>query len=486
MEESHHVCEGCHLKDGSVTIRQNDLNMCDLCWGKPMSPSVELDRSSLILIVDDSKHTNREKNAVSSMLNFEDSVDDAMLDIKTPTHCTEESLLAVKHTEDQDFSKLLSTTTETENEKASSEQEQPEINESQEKSQEEQIMTTGVLFADTLIQALGKRKVKGKDKFKFKLDGTLKDLKSFIELVLNRKGTWKGKKDKKQTFQDGEITLSWTPSSKNLELSGYEVEKTEEVLNNLIEKVKNKQDNDVNETKNDKTAALRTTEASVKGEINHIWKAIIEIKSIVNDYIHNGENDSTKKNPKKGGGGKQENQNQETATPDTKLRSSQEKQLSVPLNANKASPMVDVTDYKQQTVTNYFKPVEKKSYDKLVIRSSKISTLETTVSKMEKRHKELTSQIEQLKRENKELRNKLKGIETKSKTNKLTNQAPEKAKQQKSPLFTPHGTKKQQSQPLEASKKHVNQESTQNEKQQAKKQQQQSKQQQQRKLKQQR
>ena len=230
----------------------------------------------------------------------------------------------------------------TENEKASSQQEPPEINESQEKCQEEQIMTTGVLFADTLIQTLGKRKVKGKDKFKFKWDGTLKDLKSFIELVLNRKGTWKGKRDKKQKFQDGEITLSWTPSSKNLELSGYEVKKTEEVLNNLIEKVKNKQDNDVNKSKNDKTADLRTTEASVKGEINHIWKAIIEIKSIVNDYIHNGENDSTKKNPKKGG--KQENQNQETATPDTKLRSSQEKQLSVPVNANKASPMVDVTD----------------------------------------------------------------------------------------------------------------------------------------------
>ena len=44
-------------------------------------------------------------------------------------------------------------------------------------------MTTGVLFADTLIQALGKRKVKGKDKFKFKWDRTLKDLKSFIEVV---------------------------------------------------------------------------------------------------------------------------------------------------------------------------------------------------------------------------------------------------------------------------------------------------------------
>ena len=224
MEESHRVCEGCHSKNRSVTIRQNDLNMCDLCWGQPMSPSVVLDRSSLILIEDDSKHTNREKNAVSSMLNFEDSVDDAMLDIRTPTHGTEESMLAVKHTEDQDSSKLLSTTTETENKKVS-EQEQPEMNE----SQKEQIMATGVLFADTLIQELGKRKVKGKDNFKFKWDGTLNDLKSFIELVLNRKGIWKGEKDKKQTFQDGEIILSWTLSSKNLELSGYEVEKTEEV-----------------------------------------------------------------------------------------------------------------------------------------------------------------------------------------------------------------------------------------------------------------
>ena len=129
----------------------------------------------------------------------------------------------------------------------------------------------------------------------------MNDLKSFTELVLNRKGTWKGKKDKKQTFQDGEITLSWTPSSKNLELSGYEVEKTEEVLNNLIEKVKNKQDNDVNDNENDKPPALQTTEASVKGEMSDIWKAIIGIKNIVKGYIHNGENDSTKKNPKKGG-----------------------------------------------------------------------------------------------------------------------------------------------------------------------------------------
>ena len=125
-----------------------------------------------------------------------------MLDIKTPTHCTEESMLTVKHTEDHYSSKLLSTTTETENEKVS-EQEQPEINESQEKSQEEQIMATGALFADTLIQTLGKRKVKGKDKFRFKWHETLNDLKSFIELELNHKGTWKGKRTRSRHFKMG-------------------------------------------------------------------------------------------------------------------------------------------------------------------------------------------------------------------------------------------------------------------------------------------
>ena len=67
--------------------------------------------------------------------------------------------------------------------------------------------------------------------------------------------------------------------------------------------------------------------------------------------------------------GKQQNQNQETVTPDTKLRRYPEKQSPVlvefPISANKASPMADVTDYRQQTITNYFKPVDKE--DKLVI-----------------------------------------------------------------------------------------------------------------------
>ena len=62
---------------------------------------------------------------------------------------------------------------------------------------EDQSVATGILFADTLTKFLDKRKTKGsKGKDVFKLDGTFEDLKSFVELVLHRKGTWKGKKRK--------------------------------------------------------------------------------------------------------------------------------------------------------------------------------------------------------------------------------------------------------------------------------------------------
>ena len=68
---------------------------------------------------------------------------------------------------------------------------------------EGQSIATGILFADTLTKFLGKRKTKGsRGKENFKWDGTFEDLKSFVELVLHRKGTWKGKKGKKQSFQD--------------------------------------------------------------------------------------------------------------------------------------------------------------------------------------------------------------------------------------------------------------------------------------------
>ena len=60
-------------------------------------------------------------------------------------------------------------------------------------------IATRILFADTLARSLNKRKIKAKERFKWA--GSLQDLKSFVELILKRKGTWKGKKIKSRTLR---------------------------------------------------------------------------------------------------------------------------------------------------------------------------------------------------------------------------------------------------------------------------------------------
>ena len=45
MEEK--VCEGCTVKHSSIELRPNDMNMCDMCWGKPVSNDSIVDRSNI-------------------------------------------------------------------------------------------------------------------------------------------------------------------------------------------------------------------------------------------------------------------------------------------------------------------------------------------------------------------------------------------------------------------------------------------------------
>ena len=47
MEER--TCEGCHEKDTTVELRQNDLLMCDLCWGRPLSEDSIIYRNTLTM-----------------------------------------------------------------------------------------------------------------------------------------------------------------------------------------------------------------------------------------------------------------------------------------------------------------------------------------------------------------------------------------------------------------------------------------------------
>ena len=118
-----------------------------------------------------------------------------------------------------------------------------------------------LLFADTLLKYLAKRKVKGTTNYKF--DGTLDELKDFVSLVLKRKGKWTGKKNtRKQTFSDSKakLTLSWWPTSKTLQLQGTNenVENFETKLDNLLESIQK-----INPTKNDDSTNLNEKSSTI-------------------------------------------------------------------------------------------------------------------------------------------------------------------------------------------------------------------------------
>ena len=92
------------------------------------------------------------------------------------------------------------------------------------------------------------------------------------------KGTSKGKKGKKQNFQDNELTLHWTASCKTLGITGLKetVEKTEELLNTLIQNV------EVNmSSKEENTEDPDCT--ITKYEIKSIWRELDKIKNILQD-----------------------------------------------------------------------------------------------------------------------------------------------------------------------------------------------------------
>ena len=129
---------------------------------------------------------------------------------------------------------------------------QSQVEADDEDNRDEQALV--LLFADTLLKYLAKRKVKGKTNYKF--DGTLDELKDFVSLVLKSKGKWTGKKNiGKQTFSDSKakLALSWWPTSKTLQLQGTNenVENFESKLDNLLESIKK-----INPTKNDDSANL--------------------------------------------------------------------------------------------------------------------------------------------------------------------------------------------------------------------------------------
>ena len=233
------TCEDCKMKEGNVKLRQNDKLMCDLCWGRPMSTKYILDRSTILVDSLSDMTVNEEltpssegKENTLEVEDFDDKDDtttildssplDGIADYSTlrpnqtkkservtpQTICIEELSTQEAQAVEINTHKAEKTNTDQPVNANTQDKEQtntPVMNELKpgEVPPEGQSVATGISFADTLTKFLDKRKTKGsKGKEIFKWDGTFEDLKSFVELVLQRKGTWKGKKGKKQLFQD--------------------------------------------------------------------------------------------------------------------------------------------------------------------------------------------------------------------------------------------------------------------------------------------
>ena len=80
--------------------------------------------------------------------------------------------------------------------------------------------TNKIIFGDTLLKYLDKVKAKA-DKQQLKWNGDLQQLKDFITLILNLRGTWK-KVGTKNTFREanGKLMINWWHTNKTLSLQG--------------------------------------------------------------------------------------------------------------------------------------------------------------------------------------------------------------------------------------------------------------------------
>ena len=84
MEER--TCEGCHEKNTTVELRQNDLLMCDLCLRRPMSEDSIIYRNTLTMEDVDTGVLEKSPTVVKFVkLLTDDEAVPAILDVATPS-----------------------------------------------------------------------------------------------------------------------------------------------------------------------------------------------------------------------------------------------------------------------------------------------------------------------------------------------------------------------------------------------------------------
>ena len=432
-------CEKCH-QSGEVCLRQSEELLCEDCW-KCYPP--------LGLVSNEANVEQQEEEEIDHSFRFTSwpAFSTPSL-LKEAEHCeatAPESLMKTSFTtgpssdmSDQtiqiDVRPRPFSTAETPLSKRSPPSlfEIPKTTESEEEIQEScenptQLQETqeGLIFADTLLKLLTKKKEKGKEHFKW--NGDIEELQAFVTFILKLTGSWKqtiiGSKPKpdqlptvKHTFQDKKIgvTLNWWTSSKTLQFQAGQ-NKIESQLQNIIcekdeESVIKSDEGSVTDTGilNKSQGCQNTTQKPLaqSQDINKVWNAIEELKEQVTLLSSN----ITSKFKVTSA-----TASSITVTDaEDSSRNIGQTQIEVNTKANTESKACDKV-LKQKTVTEYFKPVSLEDYNNV----NEVHALQIKLSRLELEKRALVQEVECLKKQ-------IDTINTQNKNNDSKPQNPKK------------------------------------------------------------
>ena len=348
------LCEKCHQSGIKVLLRQSEELLCSPCW-KGWPPSWDIDEKHQELDLD------REEAEVDHSFRFTFSTPSIIEDINNTALQNNKSIVTFKQTEEVEHTKVSPSTpklftvetpilhmhshgpgpimppclNEIELKFTSEENGTQDHGESRddtsptEGSPAPPLQPQGdVLFADTLLKHLARKKEKGDkeqlkwygdikeledfvthilkmsgntllkhlarkkekgDKEQLKWYGDIKELEDFVTHILKMSGNWKqskvGNKQKpdqlpsiKHTFQDkkSNVTLNWWTSSKTLQVIGLAGQrKLAEIEIKLQVGESNENTDEVTINTQQNTLDKNHTQY----EINNVWKAIEELKN---------------------------------------------------------------------------------------------------------------------------------------------------------------------------------------------------------------
>ena len=306
-------CEKCHQSGIKVLLRQSEELLCSPCW-KGWPPFWDINEEHQELDLD------REEVQVDHSFRFTFSTPSMIKDINNTALQNNKSIITSKQTEEMEHTKVSPSTpklftvetpilppshgprpirppclneievkiTSEENPTQDNDESKDDISPADGSPASPLQLQGDVLFADTLLKHLARKKEKG-EKEQLKRYGDIKELEDFVTHILKMSGNWKqskvGNKQKpdqlpsiKHTFQDkrSNVTLNWWTSSKTLQVIGQAGQKK---LAEIEIKLQAGESNENTDEVTMNTQQNTLDKNHTQYEINNVWKAIEELKN---------------------------------------------------------------------------------------------------------------------------------------------------------------------------------------------------------------